>query len=166
MGDSTSTVLGRLTQAAVSILLNNGNGNFSEPEIHAVPMPLLGHRLLDLDGDGFLDLTAFSVSRVLIYPGRAAPGASLFRRGDPDGDGKIGVSDAIQVLSWLFRGGPAPSCLDAADANDDGLVNLTDPIRLLQWLFQGGEPLPVPGPIACGEDPTPDNLPRCTVACR
>src|SRR2546428_8509106 len=32
------TVLGRLTQAAVSILLNNGNGSFSEPEIHAVPM--------------------------------------------------------------------------------------------------------------------------------
>jgi hypothetical protein len=35
------------------------------------------------------------------------------------------------------------------------------------WLFLGNPTdLPAPGPLACGADPTPDDLPACTRACQ
>jgi PKD repeat protein len=85
----------------------------------------------------------------------------VFRRGDANADGKVDISDAIAILGYLFGGGDGPACLDAADANDDGKVDISDAIYLLAHLFLGGPAPPAPGPIACGGDPTDDNLPEC-----
>ena len=35
---------------------------------------------------------------------------AVFVRGDSNGDGKVDISDAIYLLSYLFRGGPAVGC--------------------------------------------------------
>ncbi|MBI4603575.1 MAG: hypothetical protein HY721_16610 [Planctomycetes bacterium] len=97
----------------------------------------------DADGDGLLDECQ-------------APGARPFQRGDASADGRVGITDAVVVLRFLFSGGAAPPCADAADADDDGDLRLTDALRVLLRLFLGGEPLPPPG--RCGLDPTADEL--------
>ena len=85
--------------------------------------------------------------------------AVVFLRGDPNADGAADISDALTILGLLFRGEPLSiECDKAADVVDDGTVDLTDAVRLLDFLFRGGLPLPAPFP-ACGEDPTPDELP-------
>ena len=85
-------------------------------------------------------------------------GGPRFRRGDVDSSGKLDISDAVQVLGYLFLGTPGVGCLEAADANDDGKVNLTDAIAILGYLFQGGASPAPPGPDACGVDTTPPDL--------
>ena len=55
-------------------------------------------------------------------------GEGLFRRADANGDGEADISDAINVLEYLFIGSASLSCLDAADSNDDGKVDISDPI--------------------------------------
>ncbi|MCZ6792784.1 MAG: lamin tail domain-containing protein [Planctomycetota bacterium] len=84
-----------------------------------------------------------------------------FIRGDPGGNCNVDLSDAVQILNWLFQGGPAPDCPDAADSDDNGQVNLTDAIRILNFLFLGGPPPPDPGPDDAGPDPTNDDLGPC-----
>ncbi len=81
----------------------------------------------------------------------------MFQRGDPNGDGKGDIADAIYVLAFLFTGGPEPSCLKAADTTDSGKVDITDPIRLLGYLFLGAAAPPEPF-VACGLDATADEL--------
>jgi hypothetical protein len=88
-----------------------------------------------------------------------------FRRGDTNGDGVVDISDPVSFLSWLFTGGEAPPCEDIADSQDDGQLDLADAIHTLAFLFLGGEGQPVPGPFACGEDPTPDSLMGCVKIC-
>jgi hypothetical protein len=81
-----------------------------------------------------------------------------FRRGDPNADGRVDISDAIFLLNWLFRGKPGPGCADAADTNDSGVVDLSDSVAVFNFLFYGSRPPPNPGPAACGVDTTLDNL--------
>jgi hypothetical protein len=78
-----------------------------------------------------------------------------FHRGDPDGDGRLTVSDTIALLLFLFLAGPAPGCLDAGDFDDDGRLDTTDPVLILRWLFLGESAPAPPGPPAspCGTDP-------------
>jgi len=83
-----------------------------------------------------------------------------FTRGEVDGDGVLKITDAIQILDYLFLGNIKDiSCKDAADANDDGIVNISDAKFLLDYMFTGNV-LEIPEPFkACGLDPTPaDNL--------
>ena len=70
-----------------------------------------------------------------------------FRRGDVDDDARRTVTDAIQILNYLFAGGRPPACLRAADVDNDGTVSLTDPLALLGYLFSAGE---IAEPIECG----------------
>ncbi|MBI4604446.1 MAG: PD40 domain-containing protein [Planctomycetes bacterium] len=77
---------------------------------------------------------------------------SLFRRGDPNGDGGVDISDGVKILNHLFLGAPAPECLAAADVNGDGGVDISDASYLFNHLFLGGPPLPQPYP-GCGADP-------------
>jgi hypothetical protein len=98
-------------------------------------------------------------------------GTDRFLRGDiglerPGGgrpaDGIVNISDAIQILSWLFLdAGANLECKKAADTNDDGKIELTDAIYLLLYLFSGGPALPAPFPEA-GPDPTGDGLGCCS----
>lgn len=81
-----------------------------------------------------------------------------FRRGDANGDGNIDISDAIQILGFLFLGDVESDCPDGADTNDDSALDISDGVFLLNFLFLGGLPPPPPGHLSCGADPTDDNL--------
>lgn len=84
--------------------------------------------------------------------------ATLFRRGDTNGDGQFDVADPIFGIMYLFAGGAPPLCEDAGDANDDGALNIADAIHLLNALFEAGPPPAAPGPLDCGIDSTADGL--------
>jgi hypothetical protein len=90
-----------------------------------------------------------------------------FHRGDSNGDGRVDISDGIDILDFIFLGGSlegaggvAMDCLAAADANDDGGLDCTDPIAILGWLFLGtpAPAAPGPPPAPCGPDPNPSEL--------
>jgi len=66
-------------------------------------------------------------------------------RGDVDGDGKLGRSDAGFLLDYLFLGGPLPVCLPVADGNGDGIVTISDAVFLLERVLSGGA---VPPPLS------------------
>jgi hypothetical protein len=80
-----------------------------------------------------------------------------FTRGDVNDDGVTELTDAVNVLNYLFLAGAAPACMDAADTNDDGAVDVADATALLSSLFLGTGPLPAPS-AEPGIDPTPDVL--------
>ena len=81
----------------------------------------------------------------------------IFSRGDVDSSGLVNLTDAVQVLNYLFQAGVQPGCMETADTNNDTQVNLTDVVFLLNYLFLSGEPPPAPGPpnfgSGCGTDP-------------
>ncbi len=85
--------------------------------------------------------------------------APAFLRGDPNGDAKVDLSDAVSILLMLFGGRPLPPCEDRLDANDDGELSIADAVRVLSFLFAHGAALPAPFP-AGGTDQTWDAL-RC-----
>ncbi|MDP7035328.1 MAG: dockerin type I domain-containing protein [Planctomycetota bacterium] len=96
--------------------------------------------------------------RVVDSRGRTAPSATgewaeggsfeVVRalRGDVNRDGRIDVTDALNILTYLYMGSMHPR-FDriAADVNADGNVTLTDCVYLLNWLFRGG-PMALPMP--------------------
>ena len=92
------------------------------------------------------------------FGGRSV-GDQEFMRGDAQGNARLGITDAVQILAYGFlSAGEIPSCADAYDADDDGEIRITDAIVVLRHLFLSGPELPDPFPN-CGErDPTPDHL--------
>jgi hypothetical protein len=102
-----------------------------------------------------------SPGQVLRYDVMGGAVGDVFRRADPNSDGRVDIGDAIFTLSFLFSGGRLPECFDAADSDDNGRLELTDPILTLGFLFLGGRPPPAPGAVNCGLDPTPDQFGRC-----
>lgn len=110
----------------------------------------------------FIDITMAATSADLNSNGvpdecDSLPPAAKFRRGDANGSGDVDLSDAVKTFNYLFAGGSI-DCEDAADSNDSGETDISDGIFTLERLFQGGDPIPAPGPSACGVDPTPDAL--------
>ena len=107
---------------------------------------------------------AFAVAVTAREVVKNSPG--IFSRGDVDSSGLIDLTDAVQILNYLFQGGARPGCMETADVNNDTEVNLTDSVFLLTYLFLGGEPPTTPGPPGfgggCGSDPdavdSPGNL--------
>jgi hypothetical protein len=88
------------------------------------------------------------------------------RRGDVDEDGAVTITDAINLLGFLFLSGPAPPCDPVADASDDGEVNITDPVRILNFLFLGEVDLPSLTAAEleeCGADSEPPVFPPRSV---
>jgi len=81
---------------------------------------------------------------------------NLFIRCDSDMNSVLTISDAINMLGYLFSS-TNPICLDSLDCNDSGSINIADPVLLLDLLFGTGPlpPMPYPAP---GVDPTPDSL--------
>ncbi len=80
----------------------------------------------------------------------------LFIRGDSDSNDRVNLSDAIQILRYLYQAAGI-GCRDAADVNDSGRIELADAIYLLNFVFQNGSVIPPPYPAA-GADPSPDGL--------
>lgn len=62
-------------------------------------------------------------------------GDMLLRRGDVDSDGKVDITDAIDILAQLFSGAGSIRCWAAAETNLDEVVNVADAISLLICLF-------------------------------
>lgn len=91
------------------------------------------------------------------FVGITPEGASLYRRGDSNGDTDVDISDPLHSVGCLFLGSACTECPDAADSNDDGDYDIADPIQTLNWLFRGGPAPPAPGPFLCGADPTSDD---------
>lgn len=98
------------------------------------------------------------LTAMLLICGASTAADAPFRRGDPNDDGSVDISDPIVILNYLFGVGGSISCFDSADINDDGSLDVADPINLLTYIFGGGTLPPDPGPFDCGLDPTPDGL--------
>ncbi len=62
-----------------------------------------------------------------------------FRRGDPNDDGNIDVTDATAIVDYAF-GGVDPFCINACDVDDNLLIDTSDAIYLLNYVFSGGPP--------------------------
>ena len=106
--------------------------------------------LVTLGGKSFLPVLGecrFEVART---------STAAFIRGDPNGDGRADISDAVWTVHHLVpaidpaRAYPIP-CPASGDSNGDGKVNISDAVWLAGWLFLGGSPPPPPFP-ACGLD--------------
>ncbi len=90
---------------------------------------------------------------------------AAFKRGDATLDGKVDLSDAISILTFLFGGvGLFHDCLNAMDADDNSQVSISDAIRILGYLFQGRAALPEPF-LKCGPDVDDIHSPR-NLGCR
>jgi len=66
-----------------------------------------------------------------------------FIPGDTNGDKSINLTDAINLLNYLFGSGFPEGMEDKLyqyDVTGDGAVNLSDAIRILSYLFQGDDP--------------------------
>ncbi len=83
----------------------------------------------------------------------------VFRRGDADDNAQVNITDAVNVLGFLFGGDAPPACKEAGDVNNDGQINITDPVSLLNHLFGDAPPPKDPGLESCGPDPD-DELPK------
>ena len=102
---------------------------------------------------------------VYVSTSRATPGGENsflgFLRGDANSNCRLGLTDAVFLLTFLFLSGPRPPCADSADSDDSGELDLSDVIFVLNFLFLGGPEPPLPG-TEPGPDPTEDRLPVCT----
>ena len=58
--------------------------------------------------------------------------------GDCNCDGKVNLSDAVFLISYIFSGGPSPNPVVLGDANCSGTVNISDAVYIIQFLFSGG----------------------------
>ena len=106
-------------------------------------------------------MRAVEVRAVNTIPGRSESidsviftyeNADGYIRGDVDSGGDINLTDAVQLLNFLFSGGTEPACAAAADTNRSGSIDMTDAIQILNFLFLGAENFPAPFP-GCGQDP-------------
>ena len=70
---------------------------------------------------------------------------SPFVRGDSNRDGQMDVSDAVQILAFLFQGG-ANNCQPALDFNGDEILDLSDVLGSLNFVFTGTAPPASPYP--------------------
>jgi hypothetical protein len=80
-------------------------------------------------------------------------GGPVFRRGDHDGSGAVDITDALNLLSFLFLGLFNPICQDASDYDNSGALDISDGLNSLGFLFLGGNTPPPPGVNDCGPDP-------------
>lgn len=129
------------------------------------PTALDGTRIEFVDGQlsannaGSASSVAFAVSGLSLSPRQVVdlvfePRLPAFVRGDANGDGALGLSDAVTTLRTLFGGAKVPADCDAAlDADGDDNLSVTDTVFALEFLFRSGGPPPAPFPD-CGTDLT------------
>ena len=81
------------------------------------------------------------VAAACILPRTAQAQASVFTRGDVNGDKRVDIADPIFLLSYIFSGGKAPACKPIANANGDTRLDISDAITILAYLFSNPVPL-------------------------
>ena len=94
---------------------------------------------------------------VIVTIADPTPAINEVMRGDVNLDSSCNLTDAINLLDYLYVGNFESTCMDACDIDDSGNVNLADAVNLLSGLFGGGFNLE----DACKADGTPDNLAEC-----
>ncbi len=124
-------------------------GNFLEGALARFTLPD-GSTILRTVGKD--DVTPGKPNSTPLEPGQR------FLRGDVTDDGKLDITDPIQLLTLQFLGDVEVLCMDAGDFDDNGKIEITDPIASLSHQFLGTAGPPAPGGEDCGEDPTPDDL--------
>jgi hypothetical protein len=66
---------------------------------------------------------------------------AAFEHGDCDGDGTVGLADAVYLINYTLKGGPEPIPLETGDMDcPNNYVDLADVVYLINYLFQGGAP--------------------------
>ena len=80
---------------------------------------------------------------------------AVYRRGDVDEDGSLGLADGVQLLNYLFVGGPELDCEAAGDADADGQHGLADALYIFVYLFLDGPEPAAPFPECSPDDTTP-----------
>lgn len=58
--------------------------------------------------------------------------------GDANGDAIVNVSDAVNIINYIFVGGDPPNPLEAGDCNCDQTVNVSDAVWVINYVFTGG----------------------------
>ncbi|MGQ9589520.1 MAG: FG-GAP repeat domain-containing protein [Planctomycetota bacterium] len=176
--DLATSAVGGAGSGGALVRLNDGSGAFSRP-VRISDQDSFSISSGDADGDGDIDLVLVdAVSEESVHLLINESGAlsrdddrdgvpdecgirPTFHRGDPNGDGRLDISDALFEFGFLFLGGPPPGCLESADTNGDGRHDISDGIALLSFLFLDGPPPVYPGPVGlpCGPDTDPPGSP-------
>ncbi|MEM7260737.1 MAG: FG-GAP-like repeat-containing protein [Planctomycetota bacterium] len=148
-----------MASGELCVNIGDGSGGFTAPTGHPTGMSSSFVKSADLDEDGRLDFVVCNqTGSVQVVLNRSiAPVDTSFIRGDVDGNGSLGIGDAILGLDHLFAGVEI-DCPDAADASDDGSINLADSIYVLSVLFGSG----AGWTGTCELDTTIDLLGPCT----
>ncbi len=138
--------------------VGNSSGQFASPVGSVIGVSTSSLSFGDLDNDGRDDfVVANDTGFVQVVLNKSISiDVTQFVRGDSDGDGTLGVGDAILCLGHIFAGQPV-TCSDAIDADDDGSKGLTDAIVILNTVF--GTSSALTG--LCTADFTDDFLPLC-----
>ncbi len=60
--------------------------------------------------------------------------------GDSNSDGTVNVSDAVNIINYVFVGGNPPNPMEAGDCNCDDTCNISDAVGIINYVFVGGNP--------------------------
>ncbi|MBD3216987.1 MAG: hypothetical protein GF310_01835 [candidate division Zixibacteria bacterium] len=59
--------------------------------------------------------------------------------GDANCDGDVNVSDAVNIINYVFIGGDPPAPEKAGDCNCDSTCNVSDAVWIINYVFIGGD---------------------------
>jgi enamine deaminase RidA (YjgF/YER057c/UK114 family) len=72
--------------------------------------------------------------------------------GDANGDLTVDISDAVNIINFVFIGGAGPDPYESGDANCDGTVDISDAVWIVNFVF-------ISGNTPC--DTNGDDIPDC-----
>ena len=98
-----------------------------------------------------------SSGNVVVTIDDPTPSVTKVMRGDVNLDSACNLTDAVNLLDYLYVGNFEINCPDSCDLDDSGSINLADAVNLLSGLFGGGFTLE----DTCKADSTPDPLAEC-----
>ena len=106
-----------------------------------------------VEGNG----AGYACGETIVTIADPTPALTEVMRGDVNLDTSCNLTDAINLLDYLYVGNFDTTCPDACDVDDSGSVNLADAVNLLSGLFGGGFMLE----DTCKADTTADTLAEC-----
>lgn len=105
----------------------------------------------DTDDDSFLDGIEVNLGSDPLD----SSSIPILPHGDADGNGLVGITDAVYMINYVFMGGPAPANSAFADVDCSGRFDLSDVVYLISYLYADG-PKPCDpnndGKDDCGSD--------------